>query len=220
MSLQDLEPQEQATATSEDYTFFDGDISAFSEDFARPKQDMNIDETPVDMPVDGIDDEEKTDGGDGEEPEEEKISGNAARRTAKFITRFADGIFAQGLAMLDGTNNPDPYRRTSDPMMHELENAVAWYCRDVNGMLPPWLMIIICIAMMYGAEVPRALKIRKETAERAQFEAKIKDLEKERDAFRRIMNEWENRRNGKPAEPAEPKNEEPTEPNRDERENG
>lgn len=154
--LQDLmtqTPDDQAAAPAADYQFFTGDIDDFQREFAAPKQDMGIGQEP-----DNFDDEMP------EQPsaDERRQIADSARKTAQFITSVGDTMLASSLAWLDHSGDPEPHKRINDPLMSDLENAITYYCERVGGEIPPSVMIVICVLMLYGVQIPQALRDRKE----------------------------------------------------------
>jgi hypothetical protein len=141
------------------YHFFTGAIDDFQQEFSAPKQNMNIDEEPDTDP-------------EPPQPttEERRELGDRAQRTAQFITSVGDTLLANGLAWLDKSGDPEPHRRADDPLMADLENAISYYCERVGGEIPPSVMIIICVMMLYGVQVPQALHDRHEREKQEQLE--------------------------------------------------
>lgn len=94
--------------------------------------------------------------------EEKRQVADSARKTAQFITSVGDTMLASSLAWLDHSGDPEPHKRIDDPLMADLENAITYYCERVGGEIPPSVMIVICVLMLYGVQVPQALRDRKE----------------------------------------------------------
>ena len=137
----------------EDYSFFTGAIDDFQNEFSAPKQDMGIGQEP-----DPFDEEELMQ----PSAEEKRQVADSARKTAQFITSVGDTMLASSLAWLDHSGDPEPHKRIDDPLMADLENAITYYCERVGGEIPPSVMIVICVLMLYGVQVPQALRDRKE----------------------------------------------------------
>lgn len=53
-----------------------------------------------------------------------------------------------------------------DDMMDDLVDAIDYYCQQVNGEIPPSVMIVVCIVMMYGMQIPEAMRLRAQKAEK------------------------------------------------------
>lgn len=137
----------------ENYSFFTGDIDDFQNEFSAPKQDMGIGQEP-----DPFDEEELMQ----PSAEEKRQVADSARKTAQFITSVGDTMLASSLAWLDHSGDPEPHKRIDDPLMADLENAITYYCERVGGEIPPSVMIVICVLMLYGVQIPQALRDRKE----------------------------------------------------------
>lgn len=152
--LQNLMIDGQPAEQADNYHFFTGDIDDFQSEFAAPKQDMGIEQAPEDLDEETLTPPKTT--------EEKRQAADGARKTAQFITSVGDTMLASSLAWLDHSGDPEPHKRMNDPLMADLENAIAYYCERVGGEIPPSIMIIICVMMLYGVQVPQALHDRKE----------------------------------------------------------
>lgn len=161
------------TLSPSEYNFADGDISTFASEIQQPKQDMGISEEP-DVWEDPEEPDELEDGPENEAEINAPSQRMAARRTAKFICHFADMGFATALSAIS-KNDMDEHRADKESL-HELENAVAEYCKDMGGNVPPWLMIVICVLTIYGGQIPQALRDRKANTEREKAENERQEL--------------------------------------------
>lgn len=154
--LQNLMEQPQAETTetpaenSGNYHFFTGEMNDFVNEMAEEKEDMGI-------PVDDTPDEEPE-----PTPSEPPVSARGRKLSAQFVARMADGLFSHTLQFVAKEDSNARFSRMKDEMMDDFVDAIDYYCQQVNGEIPPSMMIVICVVMMYGIQIPDALRLRKQ----------------------------------------------------------
>lgn len=173
MSLQDLMNKE----TSDKQSVFGDDLVDFQNEFSQPKQDMGITEEPVDVP------DEIPTFDEQEEPEKPKVTAKGRHLTAEFVAKMTDSMCAHTLQFVAKADSSEPYSRMDDGMMEDFINAVNYYCEKAGGEIPPSIMIIICLVMMYGTQIPGALKERKLNIEREKLAEREAALTARENAF-------------------------------------
>ncbi len=174
MSLQELMNNDTANAQS----VFGLDLVNFQNEFNQPKQNMNISEEPTD---DEVPDESPDT--DEQEPEIPKATAKGMRLTAEFVAKMTDTICAHGLQLAAKAESAEPYSRMNDSMMEDFTNAVNYYCEKAGGEIPPSIMIVLCIVMMYGTQIPQVMQERKLNIERAKLADDRAKLEAEKADF-------------------------------------
>ncbi len=154
---------------TDNYEFVNaGNVNDFMNRFNQPKQDMNLEDTPPDM---GLED-------DSETTERATIAMNAApaKATGKLIASVIDNTLPLGLSLLAKGKLED--YKASEEDRTELENALAEYFKLKGADIPPGLMIVILILMIYTTKIPQALQDRKINTLRAELEAEKAELAK------------------------------------------
>lgn len=145
-----------------------GNVNDFMNRFNQPKQDMNLEDAPPDM---GLADDTET-------VEKATIAMNAApaKATGKLIASVIDNTLPLGLSLLAKGKLED--YKASEEDRTELENALAEYFKLKGADIPPGLMIVILIVVIYTTKIPQALQDRKINTLRAQLEAEKAELAK------------------------------------------
>ncbi len=148
------------TTNTENYEFVNaGNVNDFMNRFNQPKQDMHIEDLPPDLQL------------EEEQAEKATIAMNAApaKATGKLIASVIDNTLPLGLSILAKGRLED--YKASEEDRTELENALAEYFKLKGADIPPGLMIVILIVVIYTTKIPQALQDRKINTLRAELEA-------------------------------------------------
>jgi hypothetical protein len=150
----------------DNYEFVNGsNVNEFMNRFNQPKQDMHIDDTPPNIPIEEI-----------QEEAEQGMNAAPAKATGKLIASVIDNTLPLGLAIL-AKGKLEDYKASEDDRS-ELENALAEYFKLKGADIPPGLMIVILILVIYTTKIPQALQDRKINTLRAELEAEKAEIAK------------------------------------------
>lgn len=183
---EDIQPEEY----NRDYQFADGTIApseqldAFIREFAIDKEEKGAADEPTPEELAELANEHPED--------EEEISTLTARNTAQFIVASTDELASAGLAYLSKEKQDD--FRAGREQRKNLENLFTKYCKEKAVEIKIEWQILFCILSLYGSKIPYALDRRAINKERAEIEGMKKDLEKQRLAIERKLDELETER--------------------------
>ena len=148
----------------EEYNFSDGDLSSFTSEFSRPKQNMGISEEVTE------DDEyfaDKDDMGfEGEQPGDDGLSLNTvvnmaqARNVSKGLTVGADALISGFMGMF---NNGDsaPFKLTSDEK-EQVVTSLAVVLKHNNATVSPTWGLVITVLTIYAGKAMILHQLRSE----------------------------------------------------------
>ena len=148
----------------EDYNFSDGDLSSFTSEFSRPKQDMGISEE-VTEDDDYFADEDDM-GLEGEQANDGGLSlGNVvnmaqARNVSKGLTVGADALLSGFMGMF---NNGDstPFKLTADEK-EQVVTSLAVVLKHNNATVSPTWGLVITVLTIYAGKAMILHQLRSE----------------------------------------------------------
>lgn len=146
-----------------EYTFSDGDLTSFSNEFAMPKQDMGISEEVEDDPYFGEEEEEldSMDPGEGGVPVGNVMSMAQAREISKGLTIGADSMISGVMGMFNG-GDASPFRMTADERAQVVTSLATVLKHNNAHVSPTWGLVIVLITIYAG----KAMTLHQLRAER------------------------------------------------------
>ncbi len=164
-----------------------GNLDDFMSEMIQPKQNMDIDERPLES--EAFEQATLT-----EEPEAEiQMKAAPARATAKLIVNVIDNTIPATLGIV--AKEESTGFKASPDERSELVEAMTEYVRLKGGDVPPGVMVMILICTIYGSKVPYALQQRKLNTMREELQEQQAALDKreaeiaEREALNRQIQE-------------------------------
>lgn len=162
-------------------------LDDFLNEMGKARQDMGIEETFVDPePEPNF---ETGDDPDSDGPEIQ-VKTAPARATAKLITTVIDSTIPSTLAFIAKSDIAE-YKASEDER-EELTEALTEYVKLKGGDIPPGVMVVILVCVIYGTKVPAALQQRKLNDRQEMLEKREKELdlrEKEMQIFKNSIKE-------------------------------
>lgn len=158
-----------------EYTFSDGDLTAFNDEFAMPKQDMGLSEEVEDDPYFG---EEEEDGFSPMESGEDGVPvGNVmsmaqAREISKGLTIGADSMISGVMGMFNG-GDASPFRMTADERAQVVTSLATVLKHNNAHVSPTWGLVIVLITIYAG----KAMTLHQLRAERKKTEKPTTSVE-------------------------------------------
>ena len=158
-----------------EYTFSDGDLTAFNDEFSMPKQDMGITEEVEDDPYFG---EEEDGDFDPMEPGEDGVPvGNVmsmaqAREISKGLTIGADSMISGVMGMFNG-GDAAPFRMTTDERAQVVTSLATVLKHNNAHVSPTWGLVIVLITIYAG----KAMTLHQLRAERKKTEKPTTSVE-------------------------------------------
>ena len=142
-----------------------GNVNDFMDRFNQPKQDMNLEDTPPDLPIDEI-----------QEEADQGLKALPAKATGRIFASLIDSTLPVGLSLL-AKGRLEDYKASEDQRT-ELEHALAEYFKVKGTDIPPGIAIVLIILTTYLTKIPQALQDRKNNTLRAELEAEKAELAK------------------------------------------
>ena len=148
----------------EEYNFSDGDLSSFTSEFSRPKQNMGISEEVTEDDEYFADEDDM--GFEGEQPGEDGLSLNTvvnmaqARNVSKGLTVGADALISGFMGMF---NNGDsaPFKLTSDEK-EQVVTSLAVVLKHNNATVSPTWGLVITVLTIYAGKAMILHQLRSE----------------------------------------------------------
>lgn len=148
----------------EEYNFSDGDLSSFTSEFSRPKQDMGISEEVTDDDDYFADEDDM--GFEGEQPGDDGLSLNTvvnmaqARNVSKGLTVGADALISGFMGMF---NNGDsaPFKLTADEK-EQVVTSLAVVLKHNNATVSPTWGLVITVLTIYAGKAMILHQLRSE----------------------------------------------------------
>lgn len=150
-----------------EYTFSDGDLTAFKSEFAQPKQDMGLNEEIEDDPYFGEEenDFEPTDPEENGIPVGNVMSMAQAREISKGLTIGADSMISGVMGMFNG-GDASPFRMTADERAQVVTSLATVLKHNNAHVSPTWGLVIVLITIYAG----KAMTLHQLRAERKNTE--------------------------------------------------
>ena len=148
----------------EEYNFSDGDLSSFTSEFSRPKQNMGISEEVTEDNEYFADEDDM--GFEGEQPGDDGLSLNTvvnmaqARNVSKGLTVGADALISGFMGMF---NNGDsaPFKLTSDEK-EQVVTSLAVVLKHNNATVSPTWGLVITVLTIYAGKAMILHQLRSE----------------------------------------------------------
>lgn len=148
----------------EEYNFSDGDLSSFTSEFSRPKQNMGISEEVTEDDEYFADEDDM--GFEGEQPGDDGLSLNTvvnmaqARNVSKGLTVGADALISGFMGMF---NNGDsaPFKLTSDEK-EQVVTSLAVVLKHNNATVSPTWGLVITVLTIYAGKAMILHQLRSE----------------------------------------------------------
>lgn len=197
--------------TGDSYTKYQP-IEELIEEMDIPKQDVNKDKPPdiitpveldlpqkkpvtepVEVPVNPVN--PVKDYNDGDEPvKPTKTLGLMAKGESEFLAKQNDRVQAFICAVIAKEDEPERFKADSEELQEIADYIYAWR-KDSIKPLPPWIMILLAIALIYMPKYTDAIKLRKEKKQIIDQQTEIDFLRQQTQAQAELLKKAEAEKN-------------------------
>jgi hypothetical protein len=170
---------------NKEYQYQTADISEFINEIQQPKQEFEqsasiFDELPE--PSSEIDEKERS------EPIRTQMTAGAANASGKLVVSVIDSVIPALQAWYAKTE-ADEFKADASSR-DELQAAFAEYMKLKGGDIPPAMMCLILVLVIYGSNIPKMLEMRKLNTQKELLDKREKELtEREKKLSKQENNE-------------------------------